>query len=49
MCPRTIIEATDRRFATVKILSSVIESLTERIEEVKTENCLLYTSDAADD
>lgn len=35
--PWTIIEATDRRFATVKILSSVIESLTEKIEEVKTE------------
>ena len=35
--PWTIIEATDRRFATVKILSSVIESLTEKIDEVKTE------------
>ena len=33
--PWTIIEAMDRRFATVKILSSVIDSLTEKIEKVK--------------
>lgn len=35
--PWTIIEAMDRRFATVKILSSVIDSLSEKIEEVKAE------------
>lgn len=47
--PWTIIEATDKRFATVKIYTTVIRILTEQIEKVKKEKAKLRATEVLDE
>ena len=47
--PWTIIEATDKRFATVKIYTTVIRILTEQIENVKKEKAKLRATEVLDE
>ncbi|MBC5688056.1 polyphosphate:AMP phosphotransferase [Mediterraneibacter sp. NSJ-55] len=47
--PWTIIEATDKRFATVKIYTTVIRILTEKIEKVKKEKAKLRATEVLDE